>query len=512
MASRIEQDPAQLLDVRQDEVEQLRSGLRRDVAFQLGDGGLAPPDQLGDDGRIGLDRGWRGTRDRLAGGIFVRERRDEVAAVEDGLQRVPDQRIGLPRDLQEAGAIRGRGQVPGDVDEQTPARLGHGPGRRQLPQGKPQGLHGVGHHLLMTDGDVDVVVPVARLGDGEQRGDRPALDDLEAVLDQAPFDVLGAAEVRFDPPAEPREPHDLRVGQRWLFLLCGLDRLLVCSSSGQGVDGTLLGGDRLGDDVAVAHRVAVGVHQAGDQRLAEAEAGLDGRDLPVGGDGVGREQDAGRPREDHLLHDHGHVDLPVVEAVPQAVGHGPLGEQRCPAPADMLEDRRRPYDVQISVLLAREGSRRQVLRRRARPDGVAGALAEPGECAGDRRRQIVRNDGPLDGPADLRTGRANRLPVVRAQPRQPIQPIVDRRRDRHDSPEGVRRHAKANWNADAVDPRELSQVRALAANDGDLRLVDLLETEHIATHPITSPAGDSAARPGSGPKAPIGRRPGTLTP
>ena len=57
MASRIEQDPLQLLDVRQDEVEQRRSGLRLDVALQGGDGGLVALDQLGDDGRIGLDRG-----------------------------------------------------------------------------------------------------------------------------------------------------------------------------------------------------------------------------------------------------------------------------------------------------------------------------------------------------------------------------------------------------------------------------------------------------------------------
>jgi len=53
----------------------------------------------------------------------------------------------------------------------------------------------------MPDGDVDVVLPVAGRGDGEQGSDRPALDELEAIVDQAPFDVLGAAEVRFDPPA-----------------------------------------------------------------------------------------------------------------------------------------------------------------------------------------------------------------------------------------------------------------------------------------------------------------------
>ena len=73
MASRIEQDPLQLLDVRQDEVEQRRSGLRPDLALQGGDGGLAAPDQLGDDGRIGLDRGGRAASRRPAG-TLVRER------------------------------------------------------------------------------------------------------------------------------------------------------------------------------------------------------------------------------------------------------------------------------------------------------------------------------------------------------------------------------------------------------------------------------------------------------
>ena len=245
------------------------------------------------------------------------------------------------------------------------------------------------------------------------------------------------------------------------------------------MDGELLGADRLGDDLAVAHLVDVRVHQAGDQGLAEAEAGLHGGDLPVARDGVGREQDAGRLREDHLLHDHGHVDLPVVDAVPLAVGHGPLGEQRGPAPADVLEDRRRPHDVQVRVLLAGEGGRRQVLRRRAGSDGVGGLLAEPGERAGDRRREIARDGDPFDGPADLRAERADRLPVVRVQARQPIEPIVDRRRFRHDPPEGVRRHAEASRHADAVDPRQLPQVRALAANDRDLRLVNLLKTQHV---------------------------------
>ena len=50
-----------------------------------------------------------------------------------------------------------------------------------------------------------MVLLVAGRRDGEQCGDRSALDDLEAVIDQAPFDVLGEAEVPFDPASEPRE-------------------------------------------------------------------------------------------------------------------------------------------------------------------------------------------------------------------------------------------------------------------------------------------------------------------
>ena len=64
----------------------------------------------------------------------------------------------------------------------------------------------------MTDRKVDVVLSVAGLGNGEQRGDRPALDDLEVPVDQAPFDVLGVAEVRFD-NAGPAVP-GVRPGRR----------------------------------------------------------------------------------------------------------------------------------------------------------------------------------------------------------------------------------------------------------------------------------------------------------
>ena len=206
MAPRIEQDPLQLLDVRQDEVEQRRSGLRPDVALQGGDGRLAALDQLGDDGRIGLDR--RPARRRPAA------RRDPRPGATGRSRRGRGWSAARPRsaDRPSPGPPGGRARLAGEARRWATSTNSLPPasyirGRAvSCHSGEPQGLHGVGHHLLVTDGDVDVVLSVVGVGDGEQRGDRPALDDLEAVVDQAPFDVLRAAEVRFDPPAELHEP------------------------------------------------------------------------------------------------------------------------------------------------------------------------------------------------------------------------------------------------------------------------------------------------------------------
>jgi len=61
----------------------------------------------------------------------------------------------------------------------------------------------------MADGDVDVVGLVIDLGEREQRGDRPALDELEPLPVQTPLDVLGVAEVALDPPAQRHQAQDL---------------------------------------------------------------------------------------------------------------------------------------------------------------------------------------------------------------------------------------------------------------------------------------------------------------
>ncbi len=275
----------------------------------------------------------------------------------------------------------------------------------------------------------------------------------------------GALEMRLDAPTQRGESHHLLVGQRRLVLSRRLDRVLLCPAHRRGSDGELLGGDRLVDDAAVPHPVGVRVDQARDERLAKSEAGLDGGDRAVRRDGVGGEHHTRSVRRDHLLHDHGHVNGAVVDAVAQAVGHGPLGEQRCPAPADVVEDRRRPRDVQVGVVLAGERRGRQVLGRRTRPHGVRDVRAQPDDRRGDRRRDIVGYGDRFDRPADVGAERADRIPVVGVQARQPIELTTHRRSDRDDVPEGVGGHAESGRQADAVDPRQLAQMRALATDE-----------------------------------------------
>ena len=142
----------------------------------------------------------------------------------------------------------------------------------------------------------------------------------------------------------------------------------------------------------------------------------------------------------------------------------------------------RPHDVQVAVLLAGERGGREVLHCRAGSDRVGGLLAEPGDRGGDRRGQIVGYGDPFERSADLRAERGNLLPVIRLEAREPINRIVERRCFSDDPPEAVRRDTEAGRYADAFDPRELTQVRALATNDRDLRLVDLIETQHIVAH------------------------------
>ena len=58
-----------------------------------------------------------------------------------------------------------------------------------------------------------------------------------------------------EPPAQPREPHDLRIRQRWLLLPIQVDRLYLRPAGRQGVDELGIG---MIDDVVEVEAVAPG--------------------------------------------------------------------------------------------------------------------------------------------------------------------------------------------------------------------------------------------------------------
>ncbi|GAA3207107.1 hypothetical protein GCM10020256_02560 [Streptomyces thermocoprophilus] len=236
---------------------------------------------------------------------------------------------------------------------------------------------------------------------------------------------------------------------------------------GSALHGALLRADRPADDAAVADGEDVRPDQTGDQGLAEPVRGLHGGRPAVAGDRIRGEQHTRGPREDHPLHDHAHVHGTVVDAVPQAVGDGPVAEERGPAPADVPQHLVRADDVQVRVLLAGEGRRRQVLGGGAGPYGEGGPVGEPGECAVHGLGDLVRDGRVLDGPADARAENAESFPVVGAGVRQLLQQIPDGGRARDGAPVRVRGDAEAVRHADAVDPRERAQLCSLAADVRD---------------------------------------------
>ena len=150
----------------------------------------------------------------------------------------------------------------------------------------------------------------------------------------------------------------------------------------------------------------------------------------------------------------------------------------------MLEYRRCAHDVEIRVLVTSERCSWQVLRGRAGSHCECSVLAKLDELARNRLRDVDGNDDTFDSEADLGAQLTDRLMVVQVQHRQSIELIVDRRRIRDDLLEGVRRHAKSSRYVETFDARQLAEVRALAANERDLRLVDLVETQHVAGHPL----------------------------
>ena len=149
----------------------------------------------------------------------------------------------------------------------------------------------------------------------------------------------------------------------------------------------------------------VGVHGAGDHRVAEATRGVEHGLPPPASHRVGREQHACRLGVHHSLHDDGQRDPGAVDALGGAVGDRAVGPQRRPAAMHGVEHIVDAGDVEVGVLLAGEARAGQVLRggRRSHRDRT------PDARDSSARRRLVRRRPPA--PGTVQRGRPRARPA-----------------------------------------------------------------------------------------------------
>ena len=129
---------------------------------------------------------------------------------------------------------------------------------------------------------------------------------------------------------------------------------------------------------------------AGDDRLAQAVVGVDDQTIELPAHRVDREPHS-RPIAGNLPLNHdGHAGLMLQEALMMAVMHGPVAPERDEGIANPFDDRINSDDIEIRVMLAREGGLSEVFERGRRPDGerAAARRSQTIECLADGRLDV----------------------------------------------------------------------------------------------------------------------------
>ncbi len=280
----------------------------------------------------------------------------------DILERTQVERRPSPKPGDEL-AIRRDDDVAEGGDDRTESILDHRAVDR--PQ---QRTDDAGEHLDdplrregVCGGGGSVEAVVERRGWSTDR-DRAGLEERDDAVGVRPFDILGLIEPVFD-----LEQHAAEVLEE-----VGRVDIALCP-----------------DLQGVAANAEVGRRQAArHQRLPEPGNELDAHRVGTTRR-ISAEPDTRPVRLDHCLHDDGHCQPPLVDAVAPPINAGCRHPQRRPAPAyrrHQIVDRR---DVDVGAVLAGERCNAHVLSGRGRPDrNPATSLEQRPGCDGDRPAEI----------------------------------------------------------------------------------------------------------------------------
>ncbi len=103
----------------------------------------------------------------------------------------------------------------------------------------------------------------------------------------------------------------------------------------------------------------------------------------------------------------------MIESILDAVGHGTVGKQRGPAFADISQDSFLSDNVQVRILLARKGGRRQIFSGGAGAYGIAIFFTKLYKMTSDLIFDLFRNSDSFNDLADFGADFTNTFPVVR---------------------------------------------------------------------------------------------------
>ncbi len=211
------------------------------------------------------------------------------------------------------------------------------------------------------------------------RRDGPGLEKPEHAIANGPLDVLGTAELSLDASNGSSEsPGGFEI-QRGL--------------AGHQVPANQL-------QILFSQKDAIWLDLAGDESLAQPSARLDHDPAAAARDRVEAERHSGGIRLNLPLHDDGHLDLLVVDAVASAIFECPLSPQRGPASLDRLETLLERLYAQNGLILPGKRMPRQVFRSCGGTHGHNGG-PQSAVYGCDLLAQSVRQRFASDEPANL---------------------------------------------------------------------------------------------------------------
>ena len=170
------------------------------------------------------------------------------------------------------------------------------------------------------------------------------------------------AEKTFDPAAQAGQLADDRIGQ-------GLTLTGVVGRSDRAAAGLTMNRQRFGaqgfagEATLRIHHIMVRFNLTGDERLAQAQDGVNDHFAALAVERIGRKEDAGCRAGDHLLHHDGQRHALLVNPVARAIPDGARRPQAAPAVDDRGKQGLIADDVQVGVLLASKGEIGQVFSR-----------------------------------------------------------------------------------------------------------------------------------------------------